>query len=494
MLKFYNTLAKRVVDFKPLKVGRVLMYSCGPTVYNYPHIGNLRRYVTDDILHRVLVRRGFKVKRIENITDVGHLTQDDLDRGEDKMVVAAKREGKSPLAIADHYTQAFLDDAAALNLLPPDSYTKATDHIVEMQELIKKLLDKKLAYESAGSVYFAVDKFSQYGKLSGNTLTQLKKQVRPELNSEAFEQKISPYDFALWIKAAPGHLLQWDSPWSRGYPGWHIECAAMIIKHLGESIDIHTGGEDNIFPHHEDEIAETEPVTGKPLAKYWLHTRHLFVDGKKMAKREGNFVRLRDVVAQDFNPLALRYLFLGAHFSAHLNFTWEALRAANEGWQRLQEVVAKLRENLQQNPTGRTNSGLVTKLEEITLRYDAALDDNLGTPQALAVLSDLIALANSELDKKSPTADLQALLEKFLEFDQILGLMPQKPDDFLPENELAQLAELLRERAKARASQDFIRSDELRGELAVLGFDIQDTDQGVRWIKKATGQRGLFKK
>ncbi len=469
------------------------MYSCGPTVYNYPHIGNLRRYVTDDILHRVLLRRGLAVKRIINITDVGHLTQDDLDRGEDKMIEAARREGKSPLVLAEHYTRAFLADAGTLNLRAPDAYIKATDHIVEMQELITRLIEKNFAYVVEGSVYFDVGSFSEYGKLSGNTLPQLRKQVRPELKTEAFEQKKSPYDFALWIKAAPGHLLQWDSPWSRGYPGWHIECAAMILKHLGESIDVHTGGEDNIFPHHEDEIAETEPLTGKPLAKYWLHTRHLFVDGKKMSKRDGTFVRIKDVQEKSYDPLALRFLFLGAHFSAHLNFTWAAMKAAQEGWLRIVEVVAKIREALPEATAIKANPALTKQLKEIALRFDSALDNNLSTPEALAVLADLVTLANTTLTKKPAQSDLQAILERFIDFDSILGLLPIAPATPLSPADLKLLEGLLKERAIARKSQDFARSDELRGKLALAGFEIQDVAEGVRWRKTKTGQRGLHR-
>jgi cysteinyl-tRNA synthetase len=494
VLRFYNTLSKKVEDFKPLRPREVTIYSCGPTVYNYPHIGNLRRYISDDVLVRFLKLQGHKVTRVVNITDVGHLTQDDVERGEDKMLVAARREGKSPLAIAEHYTRAFIDDGQQLQFIAPERYAKATDHIQEMLELIEQLIKKGHAYEKNGSVYFDVGSFPSYGALSGNTLKHLREQVREDLKAEAFEEKKAPEDFALWKKAEPEHLLQWPSPWGKGYPGWHIECAAMIIKHLGETIDIHTAGEDNIFPHNEDEIAEASAVTGKPLARYWLHTRHLFVDGEKMAKSKGSFLRLADLAKKNIHPLAFRYLVLGAHFSAHLNFTWQAMQAAQEGWQRIQEVASRLRESQGIPAKGKADAALQRTVKELRLRFTEALEDNLNTPKALAIVSELISMANTTLRQKNAQADTATLLETLLFFDQALGLLPVTSEPELSTAEKTTLIEQLKKRAALRAAKNFRESDAVRDELLEKGFEIQDAAEGVRWSKKATGQRGVINK
>jgi cysteinyl-tRNA synthetase len=492
VLRFYNTLTKKVDGFKPLRPREVTIYSCGPTVYNYPHIGNLRRYISDDILVRFLKLQGFRVKRVVNITDVGHLTQDDIERGEDKMLVAARREGKSPLAIAEHYTKAFIEDGQQLQFVEPDRYAKATDHIKEMLDLIQKLIEKGHAYEKNGSVYFDVGSFPAYGALSGNTLEHLREQVRADLKAEAFEEKKAPEDFALWKKAEPEHLLQWPSPWGQGYPGWHIECAAMIIKHLGSTIDIHTAGEDNIFPHNEDEIAEASSITGKRLANYWLHTRHLFVDGEKMAKSKGSFLRLTDLAKKNIHPMAFRYLVLGAHFSAHLNFTWPAMQAAQEGWQRIQEVAQLLRETQNNSSADKANTALTGTLQEMRLRFTEALEDNLNTPKALAIVSELVTLANTTIRGKAALADSAALLETLLFFDEALGLLPVATETELDAKKKTALIQQLKKRAALRAEKKFSESDAVREELLAEGFEIQDVPQGVRWAKKTSGQRGVI--
>lgn len=472
------------------------MYACGPTVYNNPHIGNLRRYITDDVLLRYLKYEGFKVRHIMNITDVGHLTQDNIDQGEDKFIVAARREGKSPLAIAQHYTKVFMDDIQKLNIIPADQYTKATDHIPEMQDMINKLLEKKHAYEVNGSVYYDVASFPEYGKLSGNTLDELREKVRPELSQEAFAEKKSPEDFALWIKAAPDHLLQWDSPWSKGYPNWPIECAAMINKHVGGTVDIHSGGEDNIFPHHEAEIAETQAVTGKPLANYWFHTRHLFINGKKMAKSGSGLVLLRDIEKRGFHPLAFRFLVLGANFMSHVNFTWDAMQAAQEGWERVQELVNRLREN---GPNGSPQEATVTaslgtKLDAVKKAFLDAIANNLNTAKALSALSQAVTIGNNLLKKDSTLADRNAVLEHILDFDSILGILDTRIEQFLDKEEYQKLLGLLVSRNNLRTDKKFKEADAVRKKLIELGFEIQDTGDGVRWLKKATAQHGFIRK
>jgi cysteinyl-tRNA synthetase len=453
----------------------------------------MRRYIADDVLHRLLLVRGFKVRRIINITDVGHLTRDDIDRGEDKMLVAAVREGKSPMVIADYYTKAFMADSQALALVQPEQYTRATDHITEMLALIERLIAAKKAYVSNGSVYFSVAAFPEYGALSGNTLSQLRSHVRAELKDEVLAEKRAPEDFVLWVKAPKEHLLQWPSPWGQGYPGWHIECAAMILKHLGETIDIHTGGEDHIFPHHEDEIAEAQGATGKPLARFWMHVRHLFVDSKRMAKREGTFLRLEDLVAKGYQPLAFRFLALSAHYGTRLNFTWEALDAATEGWTRVTQTVSQLRERLAA-ASGKTTatSSLTRQIKELMLRFNNALDDNLGTPQALAVLSELVSLSNTVLSTdRVSIADINLLLETFLEMDRTLAILPSAPAAPLDEDELIWLKKKLDERTRLRTNGSYKEADAIRKEIAAHGIDIEDRTKSVRYLKKATGQSGV---
>lgn len=500
MLRLYNTLTKQAEPFSPIgsaKSGQpvpITIYSCGPTVYNYQHIGNMRKYLADDILVRVLLRAGYTVRRIVNITDVGHLTQDDFDLGEDKIVTAARKEGKSPLAIAEFYTSAFLQDSDKLQIIPPESYIRATDHIPEMQQLADKLIKKKHAYVREGSVYFDVQTFKKYGALSGNSIEDLKERVRTELqdaaHDEAFAQKKHPVDFALWIKAEPKHLLQWPSPWGAGYPGWHIECAAMILKHLGPTIDIHTGGEDHIFPHHEDEIAEAEAATGKPLARVWFHVRHLLMNAEKMAKRTGKFVRVADLEKRGFNPLAFRYLVLSAHYRARMNFTWPSLTAAAEGWKRYVDVAARLREaQTTARDTGSVPAELAKRLKRIRSDFDTALNDDLATPRALAAVSEFIGVANTHLSGHISLAMSNALLEELLSFEQVLALLPATEQGTL---DLTEVEQLVTQREKARTQKRYKEADRLRQQIEQKGFSLKDTKRGVEWVHKKSGQRGIF--
>ena len=312
MLRFYNTLGKEKQDFKPLNPGKVNMYSCGPTVYDYAHIGNLRAYVFTDTIRRLLEHEGYEVKLIMNITDVGHLTADDLaqgDSGEDKVEKRAKAEKKTPEEIARYYEDSFHRDMEELNILPAQYYPRATAHIPGMIRMIETLIAGGHAYEVNGNVFYDVTSFPDYGKLSGNTLEQLKVGARLEEHPD----KKNPWDFALWLKAPKDHLMRWPSPWGSGYPGWHIECSAMSIEYLGDTIDIHTGGEDHIFPHHEAEIAQSEGATGKPFSRYFLHERHILVDGEKMSKSKGNFYTLAHITERGYSPMDLRLLYLSAH-------------------------------------------------------------------------------------------------------------------------------------------------------------------------------------
>ena len=338
MLKLYNTLTRRVEPFAPIEPGIVKLYSCGPTVYRYIHIGNLRTFLMADWLRRTLTYQGLAVRHVKNITDVGHMRVEMLDRGEDKLIAQARKEGKTSAEIAAFYTAAFLEDERQLNILPAHVFPKATEHIPEMIAIVAELERKGLAYAAGGNVFFDVRRFPDYGKLSGNQLAGMIQGVRDMADAN----RRNPEDFPLWKLAEPGREMAWDSPWGRGFPGWHIECSAMAIKHLGRHFDIHTGGVDNLFPHHEDEIAQSEGYTGQKFVNYWLHAQHLLADGQKMAKSTGNAYTRADVVARGFEPLALRYLFATVHYRSRLNFTFSALRAAQVALDRLRGQALRL--------------------------------------------------------------------------------------------------------------------------------------------------------
>jgi len=478
-IRIYNTLAKQIEEFKPIDDKCVTMYSCGPTVYDFVHIGNLRTFMMADFLRRTLLFLGYEVKHIKNITDVGHLTQDDIDAGEDKMIKAAKREHKTPRDIARFYEEAFKKDEEKLHILPAYRLTRATEYIDEMIKLIEKLIEKGYAYEINGSVYYDIDKFEKYGQLSGNALENLKVGAR----LEAKPDKKNPYDLALWLKADKGHLMKWQSPWSVGYPGWHIECSAMSIANLGETLDFHTGGEDNIFPHHENEIAQSEGATGKKFVNYWVHARFLLVDGEKMSKSKGNFYTLKNIEDKRFDPLAYRYLCLTAHFQSQMNFTWQSLQDSQNALKRLYAFAGSV-----DSEEGGKN------IEKYIEKFRTALEDNLNTPLAIAVVWEMIKDKNiSDIDKK----------KTLLKFDEVLGLgladievslsrietgefelngnnikfsiTQNSTEDKIPED----LQNLIKEREAARQAKDFATSDRLRDELKEKGYEIKDTPEGI---------------
>ena len=397
MLKLYNTYSKKKEIFKPLKRGRVLMYNCGPTVYDYAHIGNFSAYLMADFLRRYLEDQGYKVKQVMNITDAGHLTGD-TDTGEDKIAKKAKAQKKTPDEITKFYIQAFLDDWKKLNMLEPARRPWATKYIKEMIAFNKELLEKDFAYEIDGTIYFNISKFDRYGQLSGNTADKLKREVRAEIKSD--KNKKNPGDFVLWFRAPKNHLLQWDSPWGRGYPGWHIECSAMSKKLLGTTIDIHTGGEDNIFPHHENEIAQSEAASGKTFARYWLHKRHIFVGGEKMSKSKGNFYTLSDLEKKDIHPLAFRMLMFASHYRQKVNYSDKSIAQAQTSIDKMMELLDRLQE-VADNPLNiKSEITDTAKLIRDTKKdFDRALDDDLNTPQALAVVLNFVRTANQLIDQ-----------------------------------------------------------------------------------------------
>ena len=445
----HNTYTKKLEEFKPIEKKKIRMYSCGPTVYDSVHIGNFRTFLMADFLRRAFEYSGYEVRHIKNITDVGHLTQDDIEAGEDKMIKAAKREKKTPYDIARFYEKEFYKDERELNILPAHKFPRATEYIKEMIAMIEKLIANGYAYEINGSVFYDVTKFKNYGKLSGNTLENLKAGARLEKHPD----KKNPHDFALWLKASPEYLMQWNSPWGKGYPGWHIECSAMSAANLGNTMDIHTGGEDNIFPHHEDEIAQSEGATGEKFVNYWVHGRHLLVDGEKMSKSKGNFYVLADIEKRGFSPLSFRYLCLTAHYQSQLNFTWKSLEAS-------QNALNKLYDFIITSPPDK--GGLGGGYEK---KFQKALENNLDTPKALAIVWEMIK------SKELSYADKKASL---LKFDQVLGLgldKVKKKEIKMPEK----IKDLIKQREEARKNKDWQKADELREEIKKEGYAVKDT-------------------
>jgi cysteinyl-tRNA synthetase len=457
-----NTLGRRLEEFQPIEPGRARVYTCGPTVYNYQHIGNFRTFIFADTLRRVLRYNGLEVTHVRNITDVGHLTRDDVDAGEDKMELAMQREQKTVEEIAKYYTDIFLRDAERLNVEPMEYMPRATRFIPSMIALVERLLEEGKAYVADGSVYFDVSSFPRYGCLSGNSVDDLIAGARVEVD----EHKRSPADFALWKSAGPEKLMRFESPWGMGVPGWHLECSAMAIELLGEQIDIHTGGIDHIFPHHEDEIAQSEGATGRRFAQIWMHSAFLELAGEeKMSKSLGNFYTVSDLDNRGIHPLALRYFVFQAHYRTPLSFSWPALEAAHTALTRAWETAAALRQSAE--PGEITGDG-----ESFRRRFHTAVNHDLDLPVALSVLHDV-------LSSKLPAAEKLALLA---DFDRVLGLDLVSTAERLSSTSVEEET-LLAERAAARARRDWTLSDDLRRRLAAGGLEVKDTSAGQRWVR-----------
>ena len=461
MLNLYNTLSRKKEEFIPLNDKKVTMYSCGPTVYSYAHIGNMRTYIFMDLLRRVLKYDGFKIKGVMNITDVGHL-QSDADEGEDKMEKAAKKEKKTPWEIADYYTTVFFDDLQKLNIGKPEIIAKATEHIDDMIKYVEKLIELGYAYETSDGIYYDISKFKNYGQLSRLNLDEQIAGARVEVNPE----KRNPYDFAVWKKAPKEHIMQWPSPWGMGYPGWHIECSAMSIKYLGQHFDIHTGGVDHIPVHHENEIAQNEAITGKKSVNYWCHGEFMLVNNGKMSKSLGNVYTVSDLEKMGYEPLVYRYFCLNAHYRNKLNFTFEGMDGAKTSYNRLLAQVY-----------AHKNSNVATDKEVIDgylKEFRDAIDDDLNLPLALGVLWKAV--------KEPKSKDIYNLA---IEMDKVFGLRldeykpaPQTLQD-VPE-EVLKLVEL---RKEAKANKDWANADKYRNEITSLGYQIKDTKEGVEIIK-----------
>lgn len=457
MLRFYNTLSRTKQDFQP--IGKVVtMYSCGPTVYNYAHIGNLRTYIFMDLVRRALKYEGYKIKGVINITDVGHLMADS-DEGEDKMVKASREQQKSPLEIAEHYTRVFMDDLKKLNIGCPEIVAKATDHIDDMIKYVVALQEAGYAYETSDGIYFDIGKFEGYGKLSGANLDEQIAGARVEVNSE----KRHPADFALWKKADPLHIMQWDSPWGKGYPGWHIECSAMSQKYLGKVFDIHSGGVDHIPIHHENEIAQNEAVTGEQSVNYWMHGEFMLVDGGKMSKSLGNTYTVAALQEMGYSPLDFRFFCLNAHYRKKLNFTFEGLDAAKVSRERLLAQLARHKSSKEATPA--------VTIEKHRADFKEAVEDDLNIPLALGVLFTAL--------KEPKSTDIYKLA---LEFDKVLGLSldklpePKKEEQPPLPSEIEALIEL---RNNAKENKNYQEADRLRKEIADKGYTVLDTKDGV---------------
>ncbi len=453
-MKLYNTLTRQLEEFTPIHAGEVSMYCCGPTVYSFAHIGNLRTYLNEDFLHRTLTRAGYTVHHVMNITDVGHLTSDE-DTGEDKMLKAAEKEKMDVLALARKYEDFFFDEERDLNIIRPEKVCRATEHVEDMIEFIKKLEEKGLAYTAGGNVYFDTVKFGHYGELSHKDIDGLQHGARVEED----KNKRNPTDFVLWFTSSKfeNQILQWDSPWGRGYPGWHIECSVMSSKYLGERIDIHCGGEDHVAVHHENEKAQSEGCFGHKWVNYWLHNKFLQLKDVKMSKSLGNILTIPALKEKGYNPLAYRYLALTAHYRSLLQFTWEALDAAQKSYDNLKARVIEIKKDL---------SGAIDEAQKKAYldKFDTALFNDVSTPQALAIMWE--AAKDTALNNATKWAILS-------DMDSVLGLKmdDMKEETFTPSDEALKLIE---ERKQARANKDWAKSDELRDALAKLGVGIKD--------------------
>ncbi len=509
-MRFTNTMSGKIEEFTPLEAGKVRMYHCGPTVYGYAHIGNYRAFLMGDLLRRLFDFRGLQVTQVMNITDVGHMTIDTDDAGEDKMEAAAKKEGKDPFEIARYYEKAFFEDLDALCIRRAHHYPRASEHIGEMIELIEALLGKGIAYQSGDTILYDISKFEPYGRLSHKRIEDLETGAGGRVDEELLAGKRNPGDFRLW-KVDPTHLLQWDSPWGRGYPGWHLECSVMARKYLGDTLDIHTGGEDNIFPHHESEIAQIEPITGKPFVRYWIHNRHLMAEGGKMSKSLGNFYTVRGLMEEGFQPEAIRYLLLSGHYTSSLNFTKEGLKGAWESVTRIRNFVRRMEERTAAPGAPEAAGGLAAAAapeaaagsaaagapeaaagsaaagapeaalpaaEAFLTAFTEAVEDDLNMSKALGHVFDFMR----EVNKAEPAgAAARAAAQAMRRADEILGILEAEEaggqDD-------ARIDALVEERLQARQARDFARADAIRDQLAQEGIVLEDKKDGTRWYRK----------
>ncbi len=487
--RIFNTLTRKKEVFTPIHPGHVGMYVCGPTVYGPAHLGHARPAITFDVLFRYLKSLGYKVRYVRNITDVGHL-EHDADDGEDKIAKKARLEQLEPMEVVQHYLTLYHDDMRLLNVLPPSIEPHASGHIIEQIEFVKKILDAGFAYISDGSVYFDVEKYNQkfhYGKLSGRDLENTLTNTR-ELDGQS--EKRNPYDFAIWKKAQPEHIMHWPSPWSEGFPGWHLECSTMGTKYLGEEFDIHGGGMDLIFPHHECEIAQSTAALGHETVHYWMHNNMITINGQKMGKSLGNFITLEEffsgshknaqgeeMLAQAYSPMTIRFFILQAHYRSTVDFSNDALIAAEKGLARLRDAVARL---VKIQPAAQTT----VDVAGLRARCQEAMDDDLNTPIVISHLFDASKAINLVADGKATISadDLSELRSVFTTFgEDILGLRLAGAQTDNSKAFAGAMDLLLQLRAQAKKNKDWATSDQIRDSLAALGFTIKDTKDGAEW-------------
>ena len=474
-LQVYNSLTRQKEEFVPVQEGQIGIYVCGPTVYEDAHLGHGKTYVNFDTIVRYLRYRGYKVRYVQNITDVGHL----LDSGEDRIMRGVRRERIEPMEVVEKYTRRYFEDMDALNVQRPDISPRASGHIPEQIELIKTLIEKGYAYEANGSVYFEVAKWPDYGKLSGRRVEELMEGARVEVNPD----KRHPADFALWRRAEPEHIMRWPSPWGWGFPGWHLECSVMSTKYLGQPFDIHGGGAENKFPHHDCEIAQSEAATGVPFCRYWLHNGMLMIRGEEMHKSLGNFITLKEAFEQ-YPPLSIRFFILGSHYRSPLDFSETALQAASRGLERLHGAVQAVRERLSWAESGDLDEAFASKLTEHKSRFVEAMNDDFNTAAAIGVLFDLTREVNTLLDSGEEISreTLTAIDGVYRELGgDVLGVIPDEIAKGMAGLEEPLISLLIETSEKLREAQKWDLADEIRARMAELGIALEDRPGGTKW-------------
>lgn len=462
-MKLYNTLTKTKEEFVPLHPGEVRMYSCGPTVYNYFHIGNARPFIIFDVFRRYMEYKGYKVTFVQNFTDI-----------DDKMIQRAKEEGITVKELAEKFIEEYFKDADALGIRRADYHPRATEHIDDIIEFIQKLMDKGLAYQAGNDVYFDTSAYEDYGKLSGQSLEDLEMGARIDIN----EAKKNPMDFVLWKGQKPGEPA-WDSPWGPGRPGWHIECSVMSTKYLGETIDIHSGGQDLIFPHHENEIAQSEGLTGKPFARYWLHNGYINVDNRKMSKSLGNFFTVRDII-KEFDPEVVRLFMLSSHYRNPINFSRELLEQEQSALERLYNAKHNLEyllESAPDRPADEEEKQFLDKLPRFVKDFEEAMEDDINTADAVGVIFDLVREINTSIKGGQAAETIRAALYTLTKLTDILGLLAKDTRQKLD----SEIEALIEKREQARKEKNWALADKIRDELKEQGIILEDTPQGVRW-------------
>jgi len=477
-LELFNTLTRQKEEFEPIEEGKVRFYSCGQTIYDDLHVGNARAYVFWDTLRRYLEWKGYTVRHVQNITDVGHLT-DDGDQGEDKVEKRANELGIEPMELVEDQIERYFEDTKAINVERQDIVPRATGHIHEMIEFVKKIIENGYGYEVDGNVYFDVDAFTEdypYGEMANKDVDQLKEEAQSRVEED--DKKKNQYDFALWLNAeATGHLMKWESHWSTGYPGWHLECSVMSQKYLGDEFDIHAGGKDHIFPHHPNERAQCFAATGEGQSRYWLHNEFITVEGDKMSKSKGNFYTVRDLLDEGYSGDTIRMYLISSHYRSETDFSKEGLEKAEKELNRVRRTVKKI--GYMEEPEGKHSFGSQGEYEGLVGDFEQAMDDDLNTAKAKQVLMSAVADANEIIDEgDEPAVDYaNALIELF----SVLGV-DVRPESSEEESEMADL--LLELREKFRDQEEYETSDYIRDSLGELGFDIEDTDEGSLWIKE----------